>query len=144
MIDYPGQETDRPTVPGIPDDIAYLGGTMQTIAHWMKKVYDALRRQESPNPTVINLDAGVVWQSTARFRCQTLVFSGGAAADIIGLKVGNAVTRRWVQGNTSAPVPLPIIIQEGQDVTVVDITTPATTASLLAYMVAYVEVEDQP
>lgn len=141
MIDQPGQELDRPHVPGVPDDIAYLGATIADLSHWMHKVYDALRRQESPNPTIIRLDPGVIVQTTARMRAMFLCFTGGTTTEVMALKVGAANMVQWVNQASDVPLPLPIVIDAGVDLQVVDLTTPAAV-NWRCYMTAYVELED--
>lgn len=140
MINYEHQEHDRIPVPGIPDDIKYLGRGLESVAHWTKKVYDALRRQESPNPTVIRLDPGVTFSTTARMRAVALVFTGGTAAENFALKVGAANAVQWF-APVSGAMPMPVVLDAGVDVSVVDVTTPAAV-NWRAYLVAYVELED--
>lgn len=140
MIDYDKSEADRLAAPGIPDDISWLGGTIRDVAHWTHKVYDALRRQESPNPTVIRLDPGVIWSTTARMRGQTLVFTGGTAADNFALKIGSANAVQWF-APIYGDIPMPVVLDAGVDIQIVDITTPAAV-NWRAYLTAYVELED--
>jgi hypothetical protein len=143
MIDYPDQEQDRLQDPGVPDDIKYLGNSLDVLSHWMKKVYDAQRRQESPNPTLINIGPGITYQSTVRYRMQMLLTSG-AQGDRMRLKFGSAGEFDWINV-TGEPVsiPLPLVVDAGADVTVADVTNPDTVA-WTAYLVGYVELEDRP
>lgn len=143
MIDYPDQEQDRLTDPSVPDDIKWLGGTMQDASHWMKKVYDALRRQESPNPSVINLNPGRTFSTSTRMRSYALVFSGGTAGNVIGLRVGSAVAWDWIVPASPAPftIPMPLIFDGGVDITVIDQTTLGST-NWRCRVLAYVELED--
>jgi hypothetical protein len=150
MIDYPGQELDRLETPGVPDDIKYLGDSLATVAHWSKKVYDALRRQESPNPTIIRLDPdaalpgtakGTIIQTTARMRGLSLVFTGGTALSVFAIRIGSANSVQWIGNVNPMVLPLPIVLDAGVDVQIVDITTPGST-NWRCYMIAYVELED--
>lgn len=143
MIDYPDQEQDRLTDPGVPDDIKWLGGTIGDVTHWLKKVYDALRRQESPNPSVINLNPGRTYQTSTRMRSYALVFSGGTANNVIGLRVGSAIAWDWVVPASPGPftIPMPIVFDAGVDIKVIDTTVPDTT-NWRCRVLAYVELED--
>lgn len=143
MIDYSEQELDRPLVPGIPDDIAFLGAGLKQMTHWMRKTYDALRRQETPNPTVINLNPGVTQQTTAQMRSYALVFSGGTAGEVFGLRIGAAIAWDWIVPTSPGIVtfPMPLVFQAGVDVTVVDQTTPSAT-NWRCRVLAYAEMED--
>lgn len=158
MIDYPNQELDRPgpaAVPGVPDDIVYLGDALKEIAHWTRKVYDALRRQESPNPTIIDLSTpgatgpATVYQTTARIRCEYLIFSSNFGSEEYALKIGSANRIRWWSSGTGgsggpfAAVPMPIVLEPGVDVSVIDLTN-AAHFTIDAYLVGYVELEDRP
>lgn len=149
MIPYEKQSFDRIETPEVPDDIQFLGEKLHQVAHWTKKVYDALRRQESPNPTYIDLSPGVlggsapgVYQSTARIRGQWLLFSGGTAADLFGLKVGNGIRFRWFGGTTPFFWPFPEVVEPGLDMQVVDITTPGAV-NWTAMVIGVVELEDR-
>lgn len=143
MIDYPGQEMDRLTDPAVPDDIKWLGGTMRDVAHWSKKVYDALRRQESPNPSVINVNPGITYATSARMRSYALVFSGGTAGNVMGLRIGSAIAWDWIVPASPAPftIPMPLLFDAGVDITVVDVTTPGS-ANWRCRVLAYPEMED--
>lgn len=143
MIDYPDQEGDRIAVPGVPDDIKFLGGSIDNVAHWAKKTYDALRRQESPNPSVINLNPGIIYSTTVRMRSYALVFSGGTAGDVMGLKIGSAVSWDWIVPTQPTIVyfPMPLPLYAGIDSQVVDVTTPAAV-NWRCRVLAYVELED--
>jgi len=153
MIPYEDQELDRLTDPGIPDDIKWLARRLdESIAHWTKKTYDALRRQESPNPTNINLNPnalnpaaapGNVWTSSARMRAYALTFSGGTANEIFELRFGRGSVHEWIVPASPAPftLPLDIVFDVGTDVQVVDVTT-GTATNWRCRVWAYVEVED--
>ncbi len=143
MIDYPAQEFDRPDVPGVSDDMKWLASTLETaIAHWTKKTYDALRRQESPNPSVINLNPGVTSTTSAKKRCYALVFSGGTAGNVMGLRVGSAVAWDWIVPASPAPftIPMPIPFDAGVDITVIDQTAAGST-NWRCRVLAYPEME---
>lgn len=152
MIDYEGQEQDRPQLAAIPDDIKWLGGNLQDVVHWTHKVYDALRRQESPNPTVLNLDPnagnpgtnkGTIVSTTTRQRAYALVFSGGTAGEVFSVRVGSSNSWDFIVPASPAPftMPCPLIFDAGVDVQIVDITTPGAT-NWRCKVLAYAELED--
>ncbi len=135
MIDYEDGAMDRLTDPGIPDDIKWLAKRFDdAIAHWTKKTYDALRRQESPNPTLINLNPdplrtgnlGRIWTSSARMRAYALTFSGGVAGEELQLRFGSGAVMEWFVPASPAPftIPLDIVFDVGTDIQVVNITNP--------------------
>lgn len=128
---------------GVPDDIKWLGSGLSNIAHWTHKVYDVLRRQESPNPTVINLNPGFTWTTTAKMRAFALSFSGGTAGNNLGLRVGSAVAWDWIVPASPGPftLPLPLVLDAGVDITVVDLTAPGST-NWRCRVVAYTEVTE--
>lgn len=143
MISYPDQDQDRLDIPAVPDDIKWLGDNITSLSHWMKKVYDALRRQESPNPTMIRLNPGVTLRTSTRYRCMALVFSGGTASETIALLSGRGSVFDWIVPSSPGVVVLPFmgILENGQDYVVQSITTPAAV-NWTAWLVAYVELED--
>lgn len=150
MIDYPGQELDRMVDPGVPDDIKWLGGGIAQATHWMKKVYDALRRQESPNPSLINLNpdgtgtnVGRIKRNTTRMRAYAFQFSGGTASEEFALFIGSAAFYNFFVPASPAPftIPMDIPLDAGVDVQVRGITTP-TAVNWRAYLWAYTELED--
>lgn len=143
MIDYEKQEEDRVSAPGVPDDIKYLGDALADIAHWTKKVYDAQRRQESPNPTIINFNPGRTFRTSTRMRAIALVFSGGTAAEVFSITAGRGSVFDWIVPVSPAPftIPLPLVLDAGIDYTVASETTPAAV-NWRCRVIAYVEVED--
>lgn len=143
MIDYENQGLDRIPVPGVPDDIKYLGDSMAEMTRWIRKVYDAMRRQESPNPTIINLNPGTTFRTSTQMRCLALVFSGGTAGEEFALTAGRGSIFDWLIPSSPSPftIPLPIVFQAGIDYTVASVTTPAAT-NFKCRVIAYVELED--
>jgi hypothetical protein len=144
MIDYPDQAADRLTDLGVPDDIKWLASRFDAaVAHWEKKVYDALRRQESPNPTVINMNPTRIYISTAKMRCYALVFSGGVANEEMSLRVGTASVWEWFTPASPAPftIPLPIVFDAGVDIQVINLTA-ATHNDWRCRVLAYTELEN--
>jgi hypothetical protein len=143
MIDYPAQELDRIEVPGVPDDIRYLGKSLDAIAHWTKKLYDAMRRQESPNPTIINLNPSFTFRTSTRMRSTALVFSGGTAGETFSLTAGRGSIYDWIVPASPAPftLPFPAVLDAGIDYTVASETTPAAV-NWRCRVIAYVELED--
>lgn len=143
MIDYERGWADRLSDPGVPDDIKWLGGGLAQVAHWTRKVYSAMRRQESPNPSVINLNPGVTYGTSTRMRSYALVFSGGTAGNVIGLRVGAAIAWDWIVPTSPAPftIPMPLPLDAGVDITVVDVTAPGST-NWRCRVLAYTEVEE--
>jgi hypothetical protein len=144
MIDYGHQELDRMEDAGVPDDIKWLGQRFDAaMDHWSKKVYDALRRQESPNPTVLNMNPGRIFNNTAKMRCYALVFSGGVANEEMSLRVGTASAWEWFTPASPGTftIPLPIVFDAGVDVQVVNLTAPAHL-DWRCRVLAYTELED--
>lgn len=141
---YPDQELDRLEIPGVPDDIKYLGDTIErAIEHWTKKIYDALRRQESPNPSIINLNPGITYRTSTRMRCLALVFSGGTQAEEFVLTAGRGGVMDWFVPVSPAPftIPFPHVFEPGIDYTVASVTTPAAV-NWKCRVLAYVEMQD--
>lgn len=140
---YPDQAEDRLDIPGVPDDIKYLGDTMRDVSHWVKKVYDALRRQESPNPSIINLNPGRTYRTSTRMRCMALVFSGGTASEDFAITAGRGSVFDWFVPASPAPftIPLPLVFEPGIDYTVASVTTPAAV-NWKCRVLAYVELQD--
>jgi len=141
---YPDQDLDRIEIPGVPDDIKWLGDRIdQALAHWTKKTYDALRRQESPNPTIINLNPGIVYRTSTRMRCIALVISGGTANDPMQLTAGRGAVFDWIIPASPAPftLPMPLIFEPGIDYAVASVASPLET-NWRARMIAYTEVQD--
>lgn len=145
MIDYPDQADDRQEIPGVPDDIKYLGSSIADVAHWVKKTYDALRRQESPNPTALNFSPNPdrIIRTSTRFRGMALVFSGGTANDPMELRAGRGSVLEWVVPASPSPFTLPWfgIIEPGIDYEIVSPALPDET-NWRAYLWVYTELED--
>ena len=151
MIDYEHQEADRLTDPGVPDDIKWLAQKFDSaIAHWTKKVYDAQRRQESPNPTLIDLNpqgtgtnVGTIRRNSAQMRAYAMTFSGGTASEEFALFVGTAARFQFFLPASPGPftVPLDLVLPAGIDIQVRSITTP-TAVNWRAYIWAYTELEE--
>jgi hypothetical protein len=144
MIDYPDQAGDRLQDAGVPDDIKWLGARFDdAMQHWAKKVYDAMRRQESPNPSNLNLNPGFIFRTTTKMRTFALTFSGGTAGDHIGLLIGTAVDFDWFVPASPAPFTLPMYLpfDAGVDISIRNITN-VDHLDWLCRVWAYTELED--
>lgn len=143
MIDYEAQAKDRLIIPAVPDDIKFLGDRIDSLAHWMHKLYDAQRRQESPNPSTIRLNPGVTYQSTAAMRPICIVFSGGTAGSNLGIKFSSAVAFDWLVPSSPGIITMPFTqpFDAGNDISVVDLTTPGSV-NWRCWALAYVELEE--
>lgn len=136
------QQEDRLEIPGVPDDIKFLGSGLDTIAHWVRKVYDAQRRQESPNPSIVNLNPGFTYRTSTKMRGLYLVFSGGTAGEVFSLTAGRGSIFDWIVPASPAPftLPFPAVMDAGIDYTVASETTP-TAVNWRCRIIAYVELE---
>jgi len=123
MIPYDELE-GRLTPPGIPDDIGWLGGEIGSLGKKLQSILDELRGQNSPLQSILNVNPGIVVQTTVRYRGTGIVFSGGTLNDVMGVKIGSAVSFDFIASGEAFYLPLPLIIPSGQDLQVVDITTP--------------------
>jgi hypothetical protein len=138
----PDQEMQKLETQGVPDDIRYLVEAINESTRMTQKVYDVLRRQEAPSPTVINLNPGFIFRTTVRMRCIALVFSGGTAGEDFALTAGRGSLFDWFVPTSPAPftLPLSIAFDAGIDYQVASVTTPAAV-NWKCRMLAYVELE---
>jgi hypothetical protein len=141
MIDYKEME-GRVTPPGIPDDIGWLGDEIGHLGKLLHLILNELRGQNAPLESIINVNPGTIWQSTQRMRATAIVFSGGTPGDVIGVKLSSAVAFDFIVPVSPGPftLPMPMVIPSGQDVSVIDVTTPANT-NYKARVLAYVELD---
>lgn len=65
-----------------------------------------------------------LWQSTQRFRVTNIIYGGGVAGDELRLSVGVTSYHIYTSGNT-VNLEIPITIDRGMDISVIDFTTPA-------------------
>jgi len=140
MIELHGNEEQLVPDPWKVDDKweGYLG-IMGELLIESKRFFRWNKRE----PSLIRLNPGVIYQTTAKMWAYALVFSGGTAGDRIGLKVGASTPFDWFVPTSPGPftIPCPVLFDAGSDISVVDITTPAAT-NYTAYAMAYVEPAD--
>ena len=110
-----------------PDILAILGRILT--------VLDAQYTDRS-RPATIQLGPGIVFTTHVRFKLNTVVIIGLTPADFFALKIGTSLGEG---GPIAAGIPLVLPVQRwvdrGQDVSIVDITTPAAS-NWTAYILA--------
>lgn len=112
--------------------------TLTDAVKLLEDIRDATVRSEEPAPTLISLRPGVTLRTSTRYRVKRLL-SSGAPGDLMRLTIGAAGVFDWYNiSGDPFDIALPIVIDNGVDVSVGDVTQPSIT-QWTAYLVAYVE-----
>lgn len=121
MIDYPDSTPEVGPIPGVPDDVLYVGDKLDRIALLLRTLVDGIAGRNTPAATIRAFPVGTDTRIPAYSVRQRLLYwivCPSALAEV-SLDVGTAEALR-AQSNAETliiPVEGAITIEPGQDVT---------------------------
>lgn len=135
-------------LPGIPEDTKYLADRLDIIAAAIIELRDATIRRELLSPTLLDIltyngaTAGELvgrHSTSLRLRVVSIIPVVTLTTTVMSLMIGQdrKFTTRVNTGSNPAPIPLPIVIDAGVDITAEIETAQAAGGRAGFYVIAY-------